>query len=66
MELLLEHETCGYLPPPVSRGFPLLEGDIVTSGSHSVIRCLGDACRWPKSVDGFVYVPYIMSPLYGE
>uniref|UniRef100_A0A671NPW5 Metalloendopeptidase n=1 Tax=Sinocyclocheilus anshuiensis TaxID=1608454 RepID=A0A671NPW5_9TELE len=59
-----EHETCGYLTPPVSRGFPLREGDILGSGSRSVITCLGDSCRWPRSVDGFVYVPYIISPIY--
>uniref|UniRef100_A0A673NJT5 Metalloendopeptidase n=1 Tax=Sinocyclocheilus rhinocerous TaxID=307959 RepID=A0A673NJT5_9TELE len=66
MELLLEHETCGYLPPPVSRGFPLREGDILSSGSRSAITCLVDSCRWPRSVDGFVYVPYIISPLYDD
>uniref|UniRef100_A0A8C2ACM0 Metalloendopeptidase n=1 Tax=Cyprinus carpio TaxID=7962 RepID=A0A8C2ACM0_CYPCA len=59
-----EHETCGYLTPPVSRGFPLREGDILSSGSRSAIICLGDSCRWPRSVDGFVYVPYIISPTY--
>uniref|UniRef100_A0A672T836 Metalloendopeptidase n=1 Tax=Sinocyclocheilus grahami TaxID=75366 RepID=A0A672T836_SINGR len=66
LELLFEHETCGYLTPTVSRGFPLREGDILSSGSRSVITCLGDSCRWPRSVDGFVYVPYIISPIYGE
>uniref|UniRef100_A0A8C2GLG5 Metalloendopeptidase n=1 Tax=Cyprinus carpio TaxID=7962 RepID=A0A8C2GLG5_CYPCA len=65
-ELHFEHETCGYLTPPVSRGFPLREGDILSSGSRSAIICLGDSCRWPRSVDGFVYVPYIISPTYGE
>uniref|UniRef100_A0A8C2FRZ2 Metalloendopeptidase n=1 Tax=Cyprinus carpio TaxID=7962 RepID=A0A8C2FRZ2_CYPCA len=66
VELHFEHETCGYLTPPVSRGFPLREGDILSSGSRSAIICLGDSCRWPRSVDGFVYVPYIISPTYGE
>uniref|UniRef100_A0A672PQK9 Metalloendopeptidase n=1 Tax=Sinocyclocheilus grahami TaxID=75366 RepID=A0A672PQK9_SINGR len=65
-ELLLEHETCGYLPPPVSRGFPLREGDILSSGSRGAITCLVDSCRWPRSVDGFVYVPYIISPIYDD
>uniref|UniRef100_A0A8C2AB00 Metalloendopeptidase n=1 Tax=Cyprinus carpio TaxID=7962 RepID=A0A8C2AB00_CYPCA len=64
LELHFEHETCGYLTPPVSRGFPLREGDILSSGSRSAIICLGDSCRWPRSVDGFVYVPYIISPTY--
>ncbi|XP_016420603.1 high choriolytic enzyme 1-like [Sinocyclocheilus rhinocerous] len=50
----------------LSRGFPLREGDILSSGSRSVITCLGDSCRWPRSVDGFVYVPYIISPIYDD
>ncbi|XP_016424467.1 high choriolytic enzyme 1-like [Sinocyclocheilus rhinocerous] len=50
----------------VSRGFPLREGDILSSGSRSAITCLVDSCRWPRSVDGFVYVPYIISPLYDD
>ena len=41
------------------------EGDIANSYMRSAITCPGNACLWPKSVDGFVYVPYIVSPLYG-
>ncbi|XP_026073083.1 high choriolytic enzyme 1-like [Carassius auratus] len=51
----------------VSRDFPLREGDILSSGSHGAhVTCLADPCRWPRSVDGFVYVPYIISPLYED
>uniref|UniRef100_A0A671K5Q4 Metalloendopeptidase n=1 Tax=Sinocyclocheilus anshuiensis TaxID=1608454 RepID=A0A671K5Q4_9TELE len=41
-------------------------GDILSSGSRGAITCLVDSCRWPRSVDGFVYVPYIISPLYDD
>uniref|UniRef100_A0A8C1KZV0 Metalloendopeptidase n=1 Tax=Cyprinus carpio TaxID=7962 RepID=A0A8C1KZV0_CYPCA len=65
--LPVQHETCGYLPPPVTRDFPLREGDILKAGSHGAqVTCLADSCRWPKAVDGFVYVPYIISRQYED
>uniref|UniRef100_A0A673LDU8 Metalloendopeptidase n=1 Tax=Sinocyclocheilus rhinocerous TaxID=307959 RepID=A0A673LDU8_9TELE len=57
---------CIYFVLELLTGFPLREGDILSSGSRSVITCLGDSCRWPRSVDGFVYVPYIISPIYDD
>ncbi|KAM9346848.1 uncharacterized protein ABDE67_011161 [Symphorus nematophorus] len=48
------------------RGFSFREGDIVSSYIRSAITCPGNACLWPKSIDGFVYVPFIMSPLYDD
>ncbi|CAL8321633.1 unnamed protein product [Merluccius merluccius] len=52
------------LRPP--RGLRFKEGDIANSYMRSAITCPGNACLWPKSVDGFVYVPYIVSPLYDD
>ncbi|XP_076857296.1 high choriolytic enzyme 1 [Brachyhypopomus gauderio] len=46
------------------RGFSFREGDIASSGVWSAITCPGQSCLWSKSVDGFVYVPYTISPLY--
>ncbi|XP_030283303.1 high choriolytic enzyme 2 [Sparus aurata] len=48
------------------RGMALREGDIASSYIRSAISCPGNACLWPKSIDGFVYVPYILSPLYDD
>lgn len=47
------------------RGMTLKEGDIAHSYIRSALICPGNACLWPKAIDGFVYIPYIMSPLYG-
>lgn len=43
----------------------LREGDIASTYMRSAIACANNACLWPKSIDGFVYIPYILSPLYG-
>uniref|UniRef100_A0A3P8VXY1 Metalloendopeptidase n=1 Tax=Cynoglossus semilaevis TaxID=244447 RepID=A0A3P8VXY1_CYNSE len=48
------------------RGLTFREGDIATLYPQSAINCPGNACLWPKSIDGFVYVPYIISPLYDD
>ncbi|KAM8857123.1 uncharacterized protein ACB058_008903 [Synchiropus picturatus] len=48
------------------RGVSIRDGDIASTYPHSAITCPGNTCLWPKSVDGFVYVPYIISPLYGR
>lgn len=55
------------LPPGLRapRGVTFRDGDIASYYPRSAITCPGNTCLWPKSVDGFVYVPYIMSPLYG-
>uniref|UniRef100_A0AAZ1XUJ2 Metalloendopeptidase n=1 Tax=Oreochromis aureus TaxID=47969 RepID=A0AAZ1XUJ2_OREAU len=45
------------------RGMSIRDGDIAVSHVRSAITCPGNTCLWPKSVDGFVYVPYILSPL---
>uniref|UniRef100_G3NRD7 Metalloendopeptidase n=1 Tax=Gasterosteus aculeatus TaxID=69293 RepID=G3NRD7_GASAC len=42
------------------------EGDIASSFARSAITCPGNACMWQKSVDGFVYVPFMLSPLYDD
>lgn len=47
------------------RGMSLKDGDIASSYLRSALICPGNACLWPKAIDGFVYVPYIISPLYG-
>uniref|UniRef100_A0A672JHY9 Metalloendopeptidase n=1 Tax=Salarias fasciatus TaxID=181472 RepID=A0A672JHY9_SALFA len=48
------------------RGISIRDGDIAVSFVRSAINCPGNACLWSKSVDGFVYVPYIMSPIYDD
>ncbi|RVE58063.1 hypothetical protein OJAV_G00205670 [Oryzias javanicus] len=48
------------------RGVSIRDGDIAFSYLRSAVNCPGNACLWPKSVDGFVYVPFIVSPLYDD
>ncbi|XP_007570355.2 high choriolytic enzyme 1 isoform X2 [Poecilia latipinna] len=48
------------------RGLSFREGDIAYSYVRSAINCPGNACLWPKSIDGFVYVPYLLSPVYDD
>ncbi|XP_075334843.1 hatching enzyme 1.2 [Odontesthes bonariensis] len=48
------------------RGLSIRDGDIAYSYIRSAINCAGNACLWPKSIDGFVYVPFILSPLYED
>lgn len=43
----------------------LKDGDIASSHLRSALICPGNACLWPKAIDGFVYVPYLISPVYG-
>ncbi|KAG5833153.1 hypothetical protein ANANG_G00272820 [Anguilla anguilla] len=45
-------------------GMSLREGDIAHSTIRSAITCPDNSCLWPKSVDGNVYVAYIISPQY--
>ncbi|XP_028971386.2 high choriolytic enzyme 1 [Esox lucius] len=54
---------------PRARGLFVRDGDIVSRysfNSRSAITCPAKSCLWPKSVDGFVYVPYIISPSYND
>eukprot|EP00066_Takifugu_rubripes_P019607 XP_011608873.1 PREDICTED: high choriolytic enzyme 1-like [Takifugu rubripes] len=48
------------------RGMSLKDGDIASSYLRSALTCPGNACLWPKAIDGFVYVPYIISPIYDD
>ncbi|XP_006636778.2 hatching enzyme 1.2-like [Lepisosteus oculatus] len=47
-------------------GLTFKEGDIAVPSKRSAIICEGNSCLWPKSVDGYVYVPYIISPDYND
>ncbi|KAG2459605.1 UVS2 protein, partial [Polypterus senegalus] len=51
-------------PPP--EGTTFREGDIAVSQRRSPISCFARSCLWPKSVDGFVYVPYNLSSQYND
>ncbi|XP_066544627.1 high choriolytic enzyme 1-like [Amia ocellicauda] len=51
---------------PKLTGLTFKEGDIAVSSKRSAISCAGNSCLWPKSVDGYVYVPYIISPDYND
>ncbi|XP_062312173.1 high choriolytic enzyme 1 [Osmerus eperlanus] len=49
------------------RGIFFKEGDIAkTFILRSALSCRENTCLWPKSVDGFVYVPYIISHQYDD
>ncbi|KAM6986727.1 high choriolytic enzyme 2 [Aplochiton taeniatus] len=55
----------GRLGPP--RGLLFKEGDIASLHNiRSAISCEHETCLWAKSVDGFVYVPYDLSPQYDD
>ncbi|KAG2459604.1 HCE1 enzyme, partial [Polypterus senegalus] len=47
-------------------GPTFMQGDIAISSKRSAIACPGNTCLWPKSVDGHVYIPYILSPQYND
>lgn len=47
-------------------GLSMRDSDIVSLNTRSALICPANSCLWPKSVDGFVYVPYTISPFYGE
>nr|BAA20403.1 choriolysin L [Oryzias latipes] len=44
----------------------LLEGDLVLPKTRNAMKCFGapDSCRWPKSSNGIVKVPYVVSDNY--
>ncbi|XP_029438937.1 astacin-like metalloendopeptidase [Rhinatrema bivittatum] len=43
---------------------PLENGDIAVRSGRSALNCPSNNCFWPKSSDGIVKVPYIISPDY--
>ncbi|XP_066544159.1 hatching enzyme 1.2 isoform X2 [Amia ocellicauda] len=48
------------------QGTSFREGDIAVTNKRRSENCFARSCLWPKSVDGFVYVPYNMSTEYNE
>ncbi|KAL2081393.1 hypothetical protein ACEWY4_023246 [Coilia grayii] len=47
-------------------GLSIRDADIATSNPRSALICPANSCLWPKSVDGFVYVPYMISQFYDD
>ncbi|KAK2842749.1 hypothetical protein Q5P01_012949 [Channa striata] len=43
-----------------------IQGDIAVSNSSDTDSCVQDGCKWPKSSDGNVYVPYVISNSYSS
>ncbi|KAK2842797.1 hypothetical protein Q5P01_012997 [Channa striata] len=50
---------------PVQGGVQI-QGDIAVSNSSDTDSCVQDGCKWPKSSDGNVYVPYVISNSYSS
>ncbi|XP_070982538.1 low choriolytic enzyme-like [Oncorhynchus clarkii lewisi] len=46
----------------------LLEGDILAPRTRNAMKCFSSqySCLWRKSIDGLVYVPYILSNVYSS
>ncbi|KAF5880287.1 high choriolytic enzyme 1-like, partial [Clarias magur] len=45
-----------------NRGFTIVDGDIaVNTGLQNADRCTSSTCKWHKSGNGKVYVPYVIS-----
>ena len=46
----------------------MLEGDLVIPRTRNAMKCLHKPynCRWPKSANGNVEVPYVLSSKYGR
>uniref|UniRef100_A0A8C6Q6Q7 Metalloendopeptidase n=1 Tax=Nothobranchius furzeri TaxID=105023 RepID=A0A8C6Q6Q7_NOTFU len=65
MDQILVVNSSKFSQTDADRGLSFREGDIAYSYARSAINCPDNTCLWPKSIDGFVYVPYILSPLYG-
>ncbi|XP_015214709.1 hatching enzyme 1.2-like isoform X2 [Lepisosteus oculatus] len=55
-----------YQAAPPMPGMSFREGDIAVSKGQRSMSCFARSCLWPKSVDGYVYVPYNMSSDYNE
>ncbi|XP_076118892.1 high choriolytic enzyme 2 [Alosa pseudoharengus] len=48
-------------------GLSMRDGDIASNSNiRSALICPANSCLWPKSVDGFVYVPYMISTFYDD
>ncbi|KAK2840299.1 hypothetical protein Q5P01_014039 [Channa striata] len=50
---------------PVQGGVQI-QGDIAVSNNSDTDSCVQDGCKWPKSSDGNVYVPYLISNSYSS
>ncbi|XP_039630813.1 astacin-like metalloendopeptidase [Polypterus senegalus] len=48
----------------ISGGHIIRYGDVADSLMRNAMICPGDGCFWPKASDGFVYVPFTVSPVY--
>ncbi|MGH0137684.1 UNVERIFIED_CONTAM: hypothetical protein FKN15_021797 [Acipenser sinensis] len=49
---------------PVTRHYSIKFGDIAVSNSRTAMFCPPNDCFWPRSDDGFVYIPYKISTEY--
>uniref|UniRef100_A0A8C4SRJ5 Metalloendopeptidase n=1 Tax=Erpetoichthys calabaricus TaxID=27687 RepID=A0A8C4SRJ5_ERPCA len=66
MDRIQETNENEFLVNPPPEGTTFREGDIAVSQRRSPISCFARSCLWPKSVDGFVYVPYNLSSQYND
>ncbi|KAK2840300.1 hypothetical protein Q5P01_014040 [Channa striata] len=55
-------ENLGFEDP--DQGGVQIQGDIAVSNNSDTDSCVQDGCKWPKSSDGNVYVPYLISNSY--
>ncbi|KAI1898308.1 hypothetical protein AGOR_G00070990 [Albula goreensis] len=55
-----------YQIDPVIEGTSFREGDIAVTNRRGLKACFARSCLWPKSVDGYVYIPYLMSAEYDD
>ncbi|XP_060780112.1 low choriolytic enzyme-like isoform X3 [Neoarius graeffei] len=46
----------------------LIEGDIAVAGDNgkNADPCTSSRCKWPKSADGNVYIPYVIADVYND
>ncbi|KAG7463710.1 hypothetical protein MATL_G00179680 [Megalops atlanticus] len=74
-EILLQNEMTAmdkimeaneYQTDPVIEGTSFREGDIAVTNRRGLKSCFARTCLWPMSVDGYVYVPYLLSPSYDD
>ncbi|XP_063745671.1 hatching enzyme 1.2-like isoform X2 [Eleginops maclovinus] len=42
----------------------LVEGDVAVSKKRNAMKCWNGSCKWPKSFNGLVEVPYILSDYF--
>lgn len=45
----------------------LIEGDVQIPKNRNAMKCysINKSCRWPKSANGNVEIPYVISEKYG-